>query len=417
MQLNNLAEVRDFDIEECINHLEMLHKDSKGYITISSKDPNYKQWHYKSEDIIDNAEDILNIINAYVSQNTFYKPQRRIENIKELRTIYIDIDCHKTKYSKEAVKYFLEKDFYGTKIPQPNFLIDSGRGLYYVLLIEPVPSMAMPLWYAVQRYIYNQLKEFGADRKALDATRILRVPGSINSKSGTRVSILEKHEYKYTLREIQNEFLPDLDENRNKKKGRPKKVVYIHRERSLYQNRILDIVKLCELRNYDVKGHREIILFLYRYYLCYFYEDEQRALEDVLELNKEFIHPLGEKELIRATGSAEKVFKSKDKQYKYKNETLIDILEISDYEQTHMKIIIGKEEYKRRHRIREKNRYVEKLKSQGSVSEKEKISQRRQKIKALLAEGLLQKDICNSLNISKDTYIRDRKFLKEQGLI
>ena len=30
MQLNNLAEVRDFDIEECINHLEMLHKDSKG---------------------------------------------------------------------------------------------------------------------------------------------------------------------------------------------------------------------------------------------------------------------------------------------------------------------------------------------------------------------------------------------------
>ena len=156
---------------------------------------------------------------------------------------------------------------------------------------------------------------------------------------------------------------------------------------------------------------------MYRYYLCYFYEDEQRALEDVLELNKEFIHPLGEKELIRATGSAEKVFKSKDKQYKYKNETLIDILEISDYEQTHMKIIIGKEEYKRRHTIREKNRYVEKLKSQGSVSEKEKISQRMQKIKALLAEGLLQKDICNSLNISKDTYIRDRKFLKEQGLI
>ena len=156
---------------------------------------------------------------------------------------------------------------------------------------------------------------------------------------------------------------------------------------------------------------------MYRYYLCYFYEDEQRALEDVLELNKEFIHPLGEKELIRATGSAEKVFKSKDKQYKYENETLIDILEISDYEQTHMKIIIGKEEYKRRHRIREKNRYVEKLKSQGSVSEKEKISQRMQKIKALLAEGLLQKDICNSLNISKDTYIRDRKFLKEQGLI
>ncbi|HEK8878575.1 TPA: hypothetical protein ACG3JQ_001088 [Clostridioides difficile] len=82
--------------------------------------------------------------------------------------------------------------------------------------------------------------------------------------------------------------LPDLDENRTQKKGRPKKVVYIHRERSLYQGRILDLVKLCELRNYDMKGHREITLFLYRYYLCYFYEDEKKVLEDVLEINKEF---------------------------------------------------------------------------------------------------------------------------------
>ncbi|EOU1929058.1 DNA-binding response regulator, partial [Clostridium perfringens] len=39
------------------------------------------------------------------------------------------------------------------------------------------------------------------------------------------------------------------------------------------------------------------------------------------------------------------------------------------------------------------------------------------KIKALLDKGLKQKDICLQLNISKLTYIRDRKFLKEQGLI
>ncbi len=411
----NTVKVVD-NIDESIEYINTIHGDSKGWITKAeiSKKKEFSQWHYLVGDLLKQDFDKENI---YISMSTFYKPIRRIETIKEIGSLFIDLDTYNTEFTKTQILMNLEYNYYNKSIPTPNLIIDSGRGLTLVWSIEKVPYMALPLWKAIQEYLYSQLKEFGADRKALDATRILRVPGSINSKSGTRVSILEKHEYKYTLREIQNEFLPDLDENRNKKKGRPKKVVYIHRERSLYQNRILDIVKLCELRNYDVKGHREIILFLYRYYLCYFYEDEQRALEDVLELNKEFIHPLGEKELIRATGSAEKVFKSKDKQYKYKNETLIDILEISDYEQTHMKIIIGKEEYKRRHRIREKNRYVEKLKSQGSVSEKEKISQRRQKIKALLAEGLLQKDICNSLNISKDTYIRDRKFLKEQGLI
>ena len=69
-----------------------------------------------------------------------------------------------------------------------------------------------------------------------------------------------------------------------------------------------------------------------------------------------------------ATGSAERVFKAKDKQYKYKNETLIELLEISEYEQTHMQIIIGKEEYKRRENIRVKKVYQEKLKSKGNMT-------------------------------------------------
>lgn len=404
------------DIDESIEYIDTIHGDSKGWITKAeiNKNKEFSQWHYLVGDLLKQDFDKENI---YISMSTFYKPMRRIETIKEIGSLFIDLDTYNTKFTKTQILMNLEENYFNRSIPIPNLIIDSGRGLTLVWSIEKVPYKALSLWKAVQEYLYSQLKEFGADRKALDVTRILRVPGSINSKSGTRVTILEKYEYKYTLREIQSEFLPDLDENRQKKKGRPKKVVYIHRERSLYQGRILDLVKLCELRNYDIKGQREIILFLYRYYLCYFYEDEQKALEDVLELNKEFIQPLSEKELIRATNSAEKVFKSKDKQYKYKNETLIELLEISEYEQTHMKIIIGKEEYKRRDREYQRNKYLEKLKSSGRISEKEKISQRRQKIKALLAEGLLQKDICRVLNISKRNCIRDIKFLKEQGLI
>ena len=404
------------NIDESIEYIDTLHGDSKGWITKAeiNKTKEFSQWHYYVEDLLKQDFDKEDV---YISMSTFYKPMRRIENIKELTCNFIDLDTYNTKFTNTQILMNLESNYFNKVIPTPNLIIGSGRGLTLIWLIERVPYMALPLWKAVQEYLYSQLKEFGADRKALDATRVLRVAGSINSKSGTRVTILEKYEYKYTLREIQREFLPDLDENRNKKKGRPKKVVYVHRERSLYQGRILDLVKLCELRNYDVKGHREIILFLYRYYLCYFYEDEQNALEDVLELNKEFIQPLSEKEVIRATRSAEKVFKAKDKQYKYKNETLIELLEISEYEQTHMKIIIGKEEYKRRDREYLKNRYLEQLQVQGKLTEKDKISRRRQKIKDLLAEGLSQKEIYTSLKISKRTCIYDIKFLKEQGEI
>ena len=404
------------NIDESIEYIDTIHGESKGWITKAeiSKQREFSQWHYHVEDLLKQDFDKEDV---YISMSTFYKPMRRIETIKEIGNLFIDLDTYNTEFTKTQILMNLEENYFNRVIPTPNLIIDSGRGLTLVWSIEKVPYMALPLWKSIQEYLYSQLKEFGADRKALDATRVLRVAGSINSKSGTRVTILEKYEYKYTLREIQREFLPDLDENKSKKKGRPKKVVYVHRERSLYQGRILDLVKLCELRNYDVKGQRETILFLYRYYLCYFYEDEKKALEDVLELNKDFIQPLSKKEVIRATGSAEKVFKSKDKQYKYKNETLIELLEISEYEQTHMKIIIGKEEYKRRHRVREKNRYLEKLKSQGKLTENEKIEQRRQKIKDLLGKGLSQKEIYTSLKLSKRTCIYDIKYLKEQGEI
>ena len=310
----------------------------------------------------------------------------------------------------------LEENYFNKIIPATNYILDSGRGLGLIWLINKVPSQALPLWKAIQEYLYHKLKEFGADRQALDATRILRVPGSINSKSKTVVSIIDEYDYIYDLREIQKEYLPEL-KPKEKKKGRPKKINYVYRERSLYFARIQDIIKLCELREYDLRGHREIILFLYRYYLCGFTEDVQKALEDVLELNSMFRYPLKENEVIRATMSAEKCYLDKNKEYKYKNDTLIELLEITEYEETYMSTIISKNEYKRRHREREKNRYLEKLKADGKIKEKDKLLQRRIKIKDLLAEGLEQKDICLRLNISKRTYIRDRKYLREQGLI
>ena len=395
--------------DEHISYINSVHGNSKGWITKAEKNNGYRQWHYHYPELL---EQDFKADNVYMSMNTFYSTYRRIEYLKELKTHFIDLDIYKTNYSKAQIINILEKKHFGKTIPRPNMIIDSGRGMYLIWKIKSVPSQALPLWKAVEEYLYNVLKEFGADRQALDPTRILRVPGSINSKSKTKVTILEQYE----LREIQNKYLPELEE-KVKKKGRPKKTVFIHRERSLYYARIKDIIKLCELREYNLTGQRELILFLYRYYSCMFTEDPRKALEDVLELNSQFTQPLRESEVKRATMSAERVFLSKDKEYKYKNETLIELLNISAIEQLEMTTIISKEEYKRRDRVYQKNKYQEKLEVQGKLSEKEKLSQRRVKIKDLLDKGLKQKDICTTLNISKDTYIRDRKYLKEQGLI
>ena len=153
-------------------------------------------------------------------------------------------------------------------------------------------------------------------------------------------------------------------------------------------------------------------------------------MHDTLEVNSMFRQPLNEKEVIRATRSAETVYKDQNKDYKYRNETLINLLEISDIEQKEMLTIISKEEYNRRKNIRDRKyqndkydsenakvKYRNKLKQNGKITKEEEISLRRAKIKDLLNKGLKQKEIYTQLNISKRTCISDIKYLREQGLI
>ena len=407
--------LRQEEYSEQINYLDILHSDSKGWITKAEINSGYKQWHYRYNELL---EQDFNQENVYISINTFYSTFRRLEYLKELKAQFIDLDVYKTGFTKEQIIMHLEADYFNKSIPRPNLIIDSGRGLYLIWLLNSVPSKALPLWKAIEEYLYSVLKPFGADRQALDPTRILRVPGSINSKSKTTVNVIEQYDYIYDLREIQNEYLPELEERKAKKKGRPSKTVFIHRERSLYYARIQDIIKLCELREYDLRGHRELILFLYRYYLCYFLEDTQKALEDVLELNREFIYPLSETEVIRATRSAEKVYLSKDKDYKYKNETLIELLLITELEETYMTTIISNKESKRRRSIRDEKRYKEKLKLEGKMSKKEELEQLRAKIKSLREQGFKNKEIMQMLGItSTTTFERHITYMKKNGLL
>ncbi|KHF05144.1 hypothetical protein, partial [Vibrio parahaemolyticus] len=77
-------------------------------------------------------------------------------------------------------------------------------------LIEPVPYKALPLWNAVQKHFLKELKDIGADEKSIDSSRVMRLAGSINQKSGKNADILVYSEDRYILREIQEEYLPEL---------------------------------------------------------------------------------------------------------------------------------------------------------------------------------------------------------------
>ena len=395
--------------QAALEHVLKHHADADGWITLARKEGDkWIQHHYRAEEIGDALAEWLGE-DIYFSQQTFYKPYRQVENIRQLRSIYADVDCHLIGYDVEwTVESIMSNLVDSGKLPEPNVVVHSGRGLYLIWWLAPAPAWAVPLWQAVEDYFVNQLKSWGGDCKATDAARVLRVAGTVNSKSNTVVTVLPRHSHRYELRDLQREYLPELTP-RKKGDRKPSRKVQIDRrlfnERTLYWSRLQDLMQLCELRKWDMRGSREFVCFLYRYWKCHFLADTERALEETLEFNRQFIEPLSEKEVRVATRSAETAFKSQDKEYRYRNDTLIERLAITSDEQMQLSTIISDTEKKRRHRQTEQKR----RRSRGAIDRDTYLSEaaeRHQQVLQMREQGYSYRAIGNKLGMSQTQVMR-----------
>ena len=383
------------------NYINTLHKNSEGFITVAKMKKHWQQYYFEG---INDLSINLNDKDVYISQNTFNNRSRRLTHLKELKALYIDIDCYKVNLSKEAVKYFMENDLYG-QIPVPNMLIDSGRGLYYIIFLENTKVEDLPKWQLVERYLYEKLKKLGADNKALDATRVLRVVGSTNSKNNELVKVIDTYDYQYTLDEIIENYIPEVIQERKekqkpkgvRKKGRKKKFVSLFNLYNLYYTRFKDIKKLVEIRNYEMTGYREITLFLIRYFLNVYHGDDDLVMEEVIEINNSFTEPLEINEVFNATRSG--VIGATESVYKYSNDKLIKLLDITPSEQKEMATIIGKsEKYYRNNKNRRDNRRDE----NGLTQRESSKLNNENEILELKRKKYTLKQISEKLNLSID---------------
>lgn len=380
-------------------HIKTQHGDSDGWIAICRKrDGDWKQSYFKPDQVRAALQECGN--DVYYSQNTFYTRRRRVEDIRQLRALYVDLDCYNFNFVPEWVVGKMEFEMFGQTIPEPNQIIYSGRGLNLIWHIEPVPIKALPLWQAVEHYLFNQLKKLGGDSMATDAARVFRIPGSVNSKNGEMVHVQYRHSHRYTLKQIQNDYLPELKKKSKNSTGQKSKIIRLFNLYTLHKDRLDDLKKLIRLRDYDCEGHREKICFLYRYWNCCFIMNEADALEATLSLNSEFKYPLSDREVITATRSAEKA--SRDKKYKLTNGRIIEWLNITEDEQRYMRTIIGKDE-KRRRNTKAKR---EKRRAEGMMDRSTylaKATERRSEALRMREEGMTQKEIASALNIKIDT--------------
>jgi hypothetical protein len=105
--------------------------------------------------------------------------------------------------------HLILEDLADRGIPEPSVIISSGRGLYAKwYYTTPIPAAAGRRAVAVNRALVDALKDFGADPKSTDVSRVLRLPGSINSKSGRAVEIVWQSGKVYDFDKFATALLP-----------------------------------------------------------------------------------------------------------------------------------------------------------------------------------------------------------------
>lgn len=342
---------------------ERIHANSKGKISVAFKNENTQEW-IERYDTYDNLR--IGLFNNFFSINTF-TGRRELKNLFELKANFIELDIEKnTKYTKEQVLFFLEEDVFGHDVPTPTLIVDSGHGFWLLWLYEDLAIcrkgkafnvQMYNKWNLIQDYLYNSLKDFGADRASLDAARVMRCTRTINWKKSEGlaprfVKVVRDYKVMWTMEDLFTEItgltkheFRDFIEKKKTSKSKIKRNTKSNWNIKLTTvNRIKDLEKLLELRNFDVRGLREIFLFLYAYFTLCLTKDADYTTERVLAINNRFVEPLPEKQVLQEalkgaiTGFKNRLsINSKGRGgYNYKTETLIELLDISEAEQQFM---------------------------------------------------------------------------------
>lgn len=378
----------------------------------------------------------------YISMNDFTKPSRKEENLYHLKHFYVDLDTYHSAYAdlpycNEFILQQLEELYFGIKFPEPNLVVSSGRGMYLIWNINEHKN-ALPRWKTVQKYLCQLLTEFGADSKvSTDCARVLRVPGSINTKSGNYVKILSSNSEKHSIYEFLAYYMPDsyLDGIRKHEQIRSKlaltsssvtpkekvttklesKIAFFHNNSTLLQSRLTDLETLLLKFRDKEHGSKEYIFFLYRMWALSLYKDEKKVEEMMLTLNQRLQYNADPIRLLKETQSAVKYYNDK-KIRLMRNETIIRFLSITEEEMESLSTIISPSLAAYRKSLRNRRAYLTKLESSNKVTKKEAIDLRLSKIARFLEAGYTKTEISTLIGISYRQTLRDVKLIQELGI-
>lgn len=286
----------------------------------------------------------------YITLNDLKSYSRASSSVVAYNGFMVDIDYLDKGLTEDIALTFVYQILKDKNIFQPSMIYSSGRGLWLLWKIEPVINNHKNitlLWKQIQSDLVDAFHELGADSSVKSPGNLMRMPSSINQKKGKQTRLLNYTGNEYTLEAFKDEVSTYTPKQKNKaRRFNSGNVRHIFNEYTLHRSRYDDILTLLELRDYDVHGQRNNMMFLVRNFLNLIGDSNVDAEAMTSQINDELVQPLSQSEL--------KSLNKDNKLYHYKNETLIELLGITEDEQKHLKTLIGASERNRRRRKRYK---------------------------------------------------------------
>lgn len=453
------------EIEGIHNYLINIYPQKEcSYVKIFNKSKRYSKFistqDLKNKDTFSIALNSFPKNDLMISSNTFKSVYKATaNNIFAINIICVDIDYKSTKLycdlTPKQIINLLELDYFGTLIPDPNF-IEYGNQIRLIYKLSDtvyVPkhrTKVKILCDRISEVFANTLKEFGAEKQSCE--KFIRVPFSINTKSEDEVKVISYSKEEYSLCDMKDLWLDELPKwygywkSKNKKRNRRKKRYNID---DFNKQRLKDFEKIQSyLNKNDINDYRSRLCFLYMNYSILSLKNDkscknvfEEAQELMLSFNNKFNYPLRENKLLGDTKFL------RYKTYTYSNKKIIEFLNLDDnilkslnsiftqkdrrkinedYYRKNKKNLLKKQSqyyienrdsiksnkkiYYKEHKssILNKNKetYLKTLKENKKLTRQEKKELLLKNIQELRNEDLTQKEIAERLNISVKTVSR-----------
>ena len=432
-------------------HAGLLHPlKSQGRVTVARILPEPVGWTeqcwepWELEAVLASAADQSD---AYLSQSRFRGNRRAVARVLKLCCLFADVDYYTLAELRDLQPVaVLEKTLDWLReegVPDPSLALSSGRGLALVWRHTLVSRKRLAEWNAAQNRIYRVLKPFGADPKARDAARVLRITGTTNSKNGATVRALgDASEKTYRFEDLVEALVKNPARQDEEEHGKPGADLYslaVQRaarrlrnhpqgwsETSLWEGRLTDLQRIRRMRYGDgpMEDFRDRWLFiattaisrlvvpevLDREALALAEEaggwDERRTRSDLSQVSNR-ARRAARGETIEFMG------REWDPRHHFRNETIIDWLEITPEEEREMVVTISAEEESRRKRLRDREYQERRRRAKGVAPrtkfDKNRNSSLRKKVAAarhLINCGLSTAEIAERMDVSQRTVQR-----------